>query len=145
MANAGTTHGSKLGTVLGWGSLALFAVGFAWYVGAPLLMGERWSNKQKDAIEIVKNFKPTGSQTLYDMIRGYSLKAHEKDLYVGEFSWSSLQKDGPEYEVTLLWKEGTESKVALWRVNLETKELRPQGTDAAELPQRIAVGPQPKS
>ena len=67
------------------------------------------------------------------MIRAYSLKAKDQDLYVGEFSWSAIQRDGPEYEVTLLWTEGQTKKVALWRVNLKDKEVRPQGDEAAGL------------
>ena len=141
----GAKHESSLGTILGWGSLAVFAIGFGWYVGAPLIIGERWSDKQNDAVQLVKDFKPTGADSLYDMIRGYSLKAREQDVFVGEFSWSAIQRDGAEYEVTLLWSEGQTKKVALWRVNLSTKEVRPQGNEAAGLPQRIAAGPPPKS
>ncbi len=134
-------HGNPLGAVLGWGSLAVFAVAFGWYVGAPLIVGEHWSDKQSDAIQLVKDSKPSGSDTLYDMIRAYSLKAKERDLFVGEFSWSAMQREGPEYEVTLLWTEGQNKRVALWRVNLKTKEIRPQGNEAAGLPQLLAAGP----
>jgi len=131
-------HESSLGAILGWGSLAVFAVAFAWYVGAPLIVGERWSDKQTEAIELVKNSKPTGAQSLYDMIRAYSLKVRDQGTYVGEFNWSAIQREGPEYEVTLLWTEGSQHKAALWRVNLKTKEIRPQGEEAASLPQRLA-------
>jgi hypothetical protein len=142
MAENETGHGeSTLGTILGWGGLAVFSIAFAWYVGAPLLVGERWSDKQNDAIQLVRESKPTGSDTLYDLIRAYSLKAHEKDIYVGEFNWSALQREGPEYEVTLLWTEGSEHKAALWRVNLKTKEIRPQGDEASNLVQKLTVGP----
>jgi hypothetical protein len=140
-----TTHESPLGTILGWGFLAVFAIGFGWYVGAPLILGERWSDKQADAIELVKNLKPTGSETLYDMIRAYSLRSKEKNLYVGEFNWNAMQREGPEYEVSLLWTEGSERKVAVWRVNLKTKDVRPQGDEASGLPQHIAVAPPPKT
>ncbi len=136
-----TQYESSLGTILGWGSLAIFGIAFGWYVGAPLIMGERWADKKTDAIELVKNQKPNGTETLYDMIRGFSLKAKDLDVYIGEFSWDAIQRDGPEYEVTLLWTEGPEKKVALWRVNLKTKEVRPQGNEAAGLPKRIAAGP----
>jgi hypothetical protein len=135
-------HESALGAALGWGALAVFAIGFGWYVGAPLIIGERWADKQNDAIQIVKDFKPTGSVTLYDMLRDYSLKAKEVDLFVGEMSWEAKQREGPEYEVSLLWTEGQKKNVALWRVNLENKEIRPQGNEAGGLPQRLATGPQ---
>src|SRR5262249_46336608 len=81
--HAGQKHESSMGTILGWGSLGLFAIVFGWYVGAPLIIGERWSDKQKDAIQLVKDYKPTGSDTLYDMIRAYSLKAKDQDVFVG--------------------------------------------------------------
>jgi len=134
---------SAIGTIVGWGALAVFAVGFGWYVGAPLIMGERWADKQNDAIQLVKDFKPGGPETLYDMLRNYSLKAKERDLFIGEMSWSAIQREGPEYEVTLLWTEGQTKNVALWRVNLENKEIRPQGNEAGGLPQRLAAGPKP--
>jgi hypothetical protein len=128
---------SSLGAILGWGSLALFCLVFGWRVGAPLLTGEHWSDKQNDAVELVKNSKPSGTQTLYDMIRSYSLRAHDQDVYVGEFNWSAIQHEGPKYEVTLLWTEGPEHRAALWRVDLKTGEVIPQGDEAANLLKRI--------
>ncbi len=141
--NSNAKTESTVGTIIGWGSLALFSIAFAWYVGAPLVMGERWADKKTDAIDLVKNFKPLGADSFYDLIRAYSLKAKEQDVYVGEFSWDAIQRDGPEYEVTLLWTERSEKKVALWRVNLQTKDIRPQGNEAAGLPQRLASGVPP--
>lgn len=130
---------SAMGTIIGWGLLAVFTIGFAWYIGAPLLGGQRWSDKQSAAIQLVKDYKPDGKATLYDMIRTYAEKAQTSGNYVGEFNWSAMQQKGPDYEVTLLWKEGSEQKVAVWRVNLKTKGApRPQGNEAAELPQRLA-------
>ena len=145
MSSEQKTHESAIGTVLGWGALAIFAVGFGWYVGAPLIMGERWADKQNDAIQLVRDFKPGGPVSLYDMLRDYSLKAKERDLFIGEMSWSAIQREGPEYEVTLLWTEGQTKNVALWRVNLENKEVRPQGNEAGGLPKRLAAGPKPAS
>jgi hypothetical protein len=147
MAEEANKHESARAAILGWGALAVFALAFGLYVGAPLVIGERWADKQTDAIELVKDQKPTGGDTLYDMIRAYSLKAkdHPELPSVGEFSWSALQQDGPEYEVTLLWTETGTKKVALWRVNLQTKSVRPQGDEAAGLAPRLAAGLQPKS
>jgi hypothetical protein len=141
MESTGEKHDSSVGAILGWGSLAIFAIGFAWYVGAPLIIGERWADKKTDAIQLVRDSKPLGSDTLYDMIRAFSLKAKEKDVFIGEFSWDAIQQDGPEYQVTLLWTEGSERKVAVWRVNLKTKDIRPQGNEASGLPQRLAGEP----
>jgi hypothetical protein len=136
---------SSLGAILGWGGLAIFAIAFGWYVGAPLIVGERWSDKQNEAIQLVKDYTPTGKQTLYDMIRAYADKGRERGTYIGEFNWSAMQRDGPEYQVTLLWKEGDESKVAVWLVNLKSKgPPRPQGNEAASLPQRFSAALPPK-
>jgi hypothetical protein len=103
-------------------------------------MAETWDRRSDEAISLVKKFKPDGAETLDDLIRGYSLKAKEKDQYVGEFTWDAKQKDGPDYEVTLLWKEGEQHKVAVWRVDLESSEIRPQGDEASTLPQRARGG-----
>ncbi len=138
-------HEGILGPIIGWGALAAFAIGFAWYVGAPLIVGERWADKKADAIDLVKNYKPTGKDTLYDMIRGYSLKAKENDVFVGEFSWDALQREGPEYEVTLLWTEEGKKRLAVWLVSLSDDSVRPQGDEAASLPKRIESGPPPKN
>ena len=129
---------STWGTIIGWGVLAVFVLWFGWHVGSPLLVGERWADKKSDAIQKVRDSRPLGSDTLYDMIRAYSLRAKEKDRFVGEFNWDAIQREGPEYEVTLLWTEGSERKVAVWRVNLETSDLRPQGNEASGLAQRLA-------
>lgn len=130
---------SVWGPIIGWGALGVFAIGFAWYVGAPLIMGERWAGKQDDAIALVKNSTPSGQdQSLYDLIRAYSLKMRDNSVYIGEFSWDALQREGPNYEVTLLWTEGTSKKVALWIVDLEHQSQRPQGNEAATLIKRVA-------
>jgi hypothetical protein len=141
MGSASEKPESSVGAILGWGSLAIFAIGFAWYIGAPLIIGERWADKKSEAIQLVRDSKPLGTETLYDMIRAFSLKAKDKDIFIGEFSWDAIQQDGPEYQVTLLWTEGSERKVAVWRVNLKTKEIRPQGNEAASLPQRLTAEP----
>src|SRR5262249_1237299 len=73
-------------------------------------------------------------------IKGYSLIAKEKGGYVGEFTWDAKQKNGPEYEVTLLWRDGNDHRVAVWRVDLERSEVRPQGDAASGLPQRARDG-----
>jgi hypothetical protein len=132
--------GSALSAIIGWGGLALFTIGFAWVVISQLQDTEEWSGRGKEAVDMVRAFKPDGqNDTLEDLLKGYSLKAKEKGGYVGEFSWNSVQKDGPEYEVSLLWKEENNHRTALWRVDLEQQAVRPQG-DAASLPQRARDG-----
>jgi hypothetical protein len=132
--------GSAFSAIIGWGGLALFTVGFAWVVISQLQDTEEWSGRGKEAVDMVRGYKPDGqADTLEDLLKGYSLKAKEKGGYVGEFSWNSVQKDGPEYEVSLLWKEENNHRTALWRVDLEQQQVRPQG-DAASLPQRARDG-----
>src|SRR5512143_393951 len=132
--------GSALPPIIGGGRLALFAVGFAWIIISQLRASEEWSDRSKEAIDLVKQYQPDGKpETMEDLLKGYSLKVKDKGGYVGEFSWSAVQKDGPEYEVTLLFKEQGHSKTALYRVDLEHKDVRPQG-DAASLPQRARDG-----
>lgn len=119
--------------VLGWGSLAAFSVAFVWLVGSQL--GENWAKREEEAIAAVRQFQPTGSAyNLGDLTKVYAINAKQQDAYVGEFQWSAVQKDGPDYEVTLLWKEGNKTRIAAWRVNLEKKEIRPQGETASEFP-----------
>ena len=148
MAEAKETkeHKEHSGTaaIIGWGGLLLFMGLFAWLIINQIRSGEIWAGKEADAIALVRDSKPAegGGLTLGDMLKGYSLKVRElkteagERAYVGEFSWDANQKNGPEFEVQLQWKENQKTRVALWRVNLEKGEVRPQGTAAATLPKR---------
>ena len=119
--------------VVGWGSLAVFSIVFVWLIRSQL--GESWAKKEDQAIRIVRQFHPPGSQyNLGDLTKVYSIKARAKNAYVGEFQWSATQKDGSSYEVTLVWKEGNKSRVAVWRVDLKTNDVRAQGEIASSLP-----------
>ena len=142
MAQETVKKESPLPAIIGWGGLFLFTVLFAWLVIAQLQSSETWDGKKDDAITLMKLYRPDGgtTETMDDLIRGYSVKAKDKDVYVGEFAWDAKQKDGPDYEVTLLWKEGEQHRVAVWRVNLDSKEIRPQGDTATELPKRARAG-----
>jgi hypothetical protein len=139
MANPQAKQESALGTIIGWGVLLVFAVGFGWYVGAPLIQGERWADKKEDAINAVKNWKPSNKDTFYDMIRNYSLKAKEQDVFIGEFKWDALQREGPDYEVTLLWTEGQAKHVGVWRIDLSDLKAppKPQPGEAGGLPAKL--------
>lgn len=132
---------SAFAAILGWGGLGLFTVAFAWIIITQLQESEEWSDRGKEAVVLVRTFKPDGgAESMEDLTKAWSLKAKDKGGYVGEFSWDAKQKDGPEYEVTLLWKEGSASKVALWRVDLSQQSVRPQGDVATGLPQRAKDG-----
>jgi len=140
MATESTHKERSWPAIIGWGGLFLFAGLFAWLIIAQLRSAETWDGRKNDAIELVKKFRPDGPETMDDLIRGYSLKAKQQDKYVGEFTWDAKQKDGPDYEVTLLWKEGEKHRVAVWRVDLQSDDIRPQGDEAATLPQRARSG-----
>jgi hypothetical protein len=132
-------HERSWPAILGWGSLGVFSVAFVWIIANQL--GENWAKRETEAINLVKEFRPDGNETLHDLTKLFSINAKEKrDAYVGEFSWTAKQREGPEYQVELLWKEGNQSRVGVWRVNLRTKEVRPQGDEASSLPARARTG-----
>ncbi len=141
-------EGSGAAAIVGWGGLLLFMGLFAWLIINQIRSGEIWTGKEPDAVALVRDSKPAEGNglTLGDMLKGYSLKVRDLKTedgtraYVGEFSWDASQKNGPEFEVQLRWKENQKTRVALWRVNLEKGDLRPQGTEAASLPRRAAEG-----
>lgn len=141
-------EGSVVAAIIGWGGLLIFIGVFAWIVINQIRAGEIWTGKEAEAIALVRDSKPPegNGMTLGDLLKGYSLKVRElttdagERAYVGEFSWSANQKNGPEFEVQLRWKENQSTRVALWRTNLEKGEVRPQGADATSLPRRAAEG-----
>ncbi len=151
MADAPQTaakEGTATAAILGWGGLLLFMGLFAWLIINQIRSGEIWTGKEPDAIALVRDSKPAegSGMTLGDMLKGYSLKVRDLKTesgdraYVGEFSWDASQKNGPEFEVQLRWKENQQTRVALWRVNLEKGDVRPQGSEASSLPRRAAGG-----
>ena len=150
MAEAEKEHkdGSGFAAAIGWGGLLLFMGLFAWLIINQIRSGEIWNGKEPDAIALVRDSKPAEGKglTLGDMLKGYSLAVRDQKTeageraYVGEFSWDASQKNGPEFEVQLRWKENQRTRVALWRVNLEKGEVRPQGTEASSLPARARDG-----
>ncbi len=143
-----TKEGSAIGAIIGWGGLLVFMGVFAWIVINQIRSAEIWTGKDAEAIALVRDSKPpeANGMTLGDLLKGYSLKVRElvteagDRAYVGEFSWNAHQKNGPEFEVQLRWKENQDTRVALWRVNLEKEEVRPQGGEATALPKRAADG-----
>jgi len=151
MANAEEpkNEGSAVGAIIGWGGLLVFMGLFAWLIITQIRSAEIWNGRESEAIAAVRDWKPpegNGKITLGDMLKSYSLKVRDlktdagERAYVGEFSWDASQKNGPEFEVQLRWKENQRTRVALWRVQLEKGEIRPQGTEATSLPRRAAEG-----
>ncbi len=120
--------------ILGWGSLALFAVGFVYVISTQL--GESWAKREADATKLVREYKPDGKMSLEDMTKLLQTQGTDVDVFVGEFSWEGRQIDGPDYEVILTWREGNNHRQAVWRVNLKNNEIRPQGDEAASVVRR---------
>ena len=56
--------------IIGWGGLALFSILFAWLISTQL--GEGWVKREDEALKIAKDFRPDGTDTLYDLTRAYS-------------------------------------------------------------------------
>lgn len=145
---------SSAAAIIGWGGLILFMAGFAAIVINQIRGSEKWKDKKEVAVTMVREWRPGPGDNLSldDLLKGYSLKIKELNPevtdeatdYVGEFSWDAKQRNGPEYEVTLVWKESYKgegsTRVAVWRVNLERDDVRPQGDEASTLPQRAADG-----
>jgi len=127
---------SSLPAILGWGSLAVFSLGFVWVISTQL--GESWSKREDEAKKLTREFKPDGTLTLDDMTKVLLTQGTDVDVFVGEFSWESKQKDGPEYEVILTWREGNNHRQALWRVSLKDRSVVAQGDEAASIPKRAA-------
>jgi hypothetical protein len=154
MAEATVKKESSTAAIIGWGGLLVFMAGFAWIVINQIRGAEIWADRGDEAVETVRAWKPGGGDDLNlgDLLKGYSLKVRERGGplsdetgdYVGEFSWDAKQKNGPEYEVTLVWKESykgdTNTRVAVWRVDLEKTDIRPQGDVASSLPNRAREG-----
>jgi hypothetical protein len=138
MTQATTKKHHSWVAALGWGGLLLFMGLFAWLIISQLRSAEIWSGRENDATNLVKRFRPDGASgdTMEDLLKKYSAHARTDEVYVGEFTWGAKQRDASDYEVSLLWKEGEDHHVAVWRVDLQTNEVRPQGDEAASLPDR---------
>jgi len=138
MATEESKHERSWPAIVGWGGLAVLSIAFVYLIRMQL--GESWAKREQEAIQLVKNFQPDGTDTLYDLTRRFSIEAKKRGTYAGEFSWDAKQKAGPMYEVTLMWREGEQRKVSLWQADLKTNQVRPQGSEAAELASRARRG-----
>ena len=137
MAEPATDKQSSLPAIIGWGSLALMTIAFIWYVSTQL--GVEWAGRDQEALDLVRHYKGPGMQTkLQDQLIFVSENARKKGNFVGQFSWSATQDEGPLYKVELIWKEGSATRKALWTANLEDQSIKPQGPDAAQFMKPIA-------
>ncbi|MFM7144687.1 MAG: hypothetical protein ACKOCT_07515 [Alphaproteobacteria bacterium] len=119
-----------MGGLLGWLALALGTLGFIWFVSHQL--GAGWEGRENEALGTVKELKLPGmTRNLSDATIDLSNDARAKGNFVGQFSWSASQVQGPLYAVKLNWMEGSEHKRAEFQVDLENKTVVPGGPAAA--------------
>lgn len=131
MADDAGEKQSQTAAYLGWGLIAVLTVAFIWYVSTQL--GVEWTGREQEALELVRAYKGPGMEMkLSDQLIEISDAARRDGKFVGQFSWSATQDEGPRYKVELIWKEGSSTHKALWLVNLEDKSIKPQGPDAAQ-------------
>jgi hypothetical protein len=123
--------GSSGAAILGWGILALGTIGFIWFISTQLSVG--WENREKDALEMARTYQGAGMKTkLSDHTIEVGNLARANGQFVGEFSWSATQTQGPLYKVLLRWVENSEHKRATWNVDLEKKTVEPADPEAKE-------------
>jgi hypothetical protein len=107
---------------------------FIWFISTQLAVG--WEGREQEALDLVKNYKAPGMQfDLADQTIAVGNAAREKGGFVGQFSWSATQTEGPVYRVQLMWMENSANRRASWEVNLENETVTPQGEDAKKFMQ----------
>ncbi len=132
--------GSNLGALIGWGLLAVGTIAFIWFIRTQLSAG--WEDREKEALEMVQAQKAPGmAHTLKDSTIEIGNAARASGSFVGQFSWSASQVQGPSYVVKLTWMEGSEHRRAAWDVDLEKQSIEPSGPEATEFMQRAGAKP----
>jgi hypothetical protein len=125
---------SHIGAILGWGGLAVATMAFIWFISTQLAVG--WEGREQEALDLVKNYKAPGMQfDLADQTIAVGNAAREKGGFVGQFSWSATQTEGPVYRVQLMWMENSANRRASWEVNLENETVTPEGEEAKKFMQ----------
>jgi len=129
---------SSVGAIVGFGLLALGTIGFIWFISTQLSVG--WEDREQDALAMVKTLQLPGMKhTLNDSTIEIGNAARASGSFVGQFSWSASQVQGPMYAVKLTWLEGSEHRRAEWKVDLENKKVEPAGTEAADFLKRAGA------
>jgi hypothetical protein len=135
---ASTEKKSALGAILGWGLLALGTIGFIWFIATQLAVG--WEDREDEALKMVKELQLPGMKhDLSDSTIEIGNAARASGQFVGQFSWSSSQVEGPMYSVKLTWMEGSQHKRAEWNVDLENQKIAPAGPTATEFLKRAGA------
>ena len=131
-----STRAENIRALVGWGIIAIGTVVFVWRIFTQLGVG--WSGKDQDALDLVRSFQAPGmAHNLADQTIALGEAAREKGSFVGQFAWSARQDDAAIYNVELIWKEGSSTKKATWRVDLEDESIRPIGPDAGAFMKKI--------
>jgi hypothetical protein len=129
---------SGLPAILGWGLLAVATVGFIWFIGTQLSVG--WEDREDEALKMVRGLQLPGMKhNLADSTIEIGNAARTSGSFVGQFSWSASQVQGPMYAVKLTWMEGSEHRRAEWTVDLENGKIEPSGDTAKEFLKRAGA------
>lgn len=129
---------SHLGVIVGFAILAIGTIGFIWFVSTQLSVG--WEDRENEALAMVKELKLPGMKyNLTDSTIEIGNAARTGGSFVGQFSWSASQVQGPNYSVKLTWMEGSEHRRAEWAVDLEQKKVEPNGTEAVDFLKRAGA------
>lgn len=130
---------TPLGALVGWLGLALGSIGFIWFISQQL--GAGWEGRENEALDVIKTMKLPGmARSLTDSTIDLGNAARQAGQpFVGQFSWSASQVEGPLYAVKLTWMEGSEHRRAEWKVDLENKNFYPTGPTTAEFMKRTGA------
>jgi hypothetical protein len=135
---AATEKKSHVGAALGWGLLAVATIGFIWFISTQLSVG--YEGREDEALQMVKSLQLPGMKhTLSDSTIEIGNEARASGSFIGQFSWSASQVQGPMYLVKLTWMEGSEHRRAEWSVDLEKKKIEAAGPSAADFLKRAGA------
>jgi hypothetical protein len=132
--------GSNLAAILGWGGLAVAALGFGFWVFSSQL-SIRWEGREKEALEMARNFQAEGMKYKLDDLKiELQSEARARGEFIGQFEWSTVHSEGPVYKVTLTWMEKDQHRRAAWNVDLAKKTVTPADPEAEAFIKRTTQG-----
>lgn len=123
---------SAAGAAIGWGLLAVAALGFIWFVVTQI--GAGWEGRETEAQQLVQNYKgPEMKYSMKDQLIEFGNAARAKGSFVGTFAWSTIHDEGPMYKVQLVFQEDSSTRKATWLVNLEDGSITADSKTATKL------------
>lgn len=131
-SNQTTDNTSAAGAAIGWGLIAVAALGFIWFIFTQI--GAGWEGRETEAQELVQNYKgPEMQYTMKDQLIEFGNAARAKGRFVGTFAWSTTHDEGPLFKVQLVFQEDSSTRKATWLVNLEDGSIKADSKTAAKL------------